>query len=371
MINVGNLRSSELLYLIQLLIERNQNTSKQKKIGELCFKIADWEALGRFCDYHGLGPLAYTTLSCIPTTPPKALKIFRNLADRSFARYIVLIHRLKNIQETFRERDIAAILLKGPVLAESLYPAPALRPFEDLDLLIRRENIDRAVSILGKLGFYSAESEREERFLKSGFHRKFRAADKSGVVVELHWELLPPDFKALPVSALWEDSLALPLSGIDIRALSPADEFIYSSVHLAKHIATSTLTRGIWIADLERMIPEEISDELCLRIKELHCARMVFFAVALVNNFRGLPTIDTERWGKSLGIAPLIRKILQKSARPQLVFGSLSSPSSSPPSKIGSFAYRTLMADEPKTAFSLPFSYLKRRFQLQSETRKR
>ena len=44
------------------------------------------------------------------------------------------------------------IPLKGPALAEALYPDPGLRPFTDLDLLVRREDAARAVALLGEVG---------------------------------------------------------------------------------------------------------------------------------------------------------------------------------------------------------------------------
>ena len=48
----------------------------------------------------------------------------------------------------FAERNIEVLPLKGPVLAEALYGDVTMRAYNDLDLLVRRENFHRAEVLL-------------------------------------------------------------------------------------------------------------------------------------------------------------------------------------------------------------------------------
>ena len=59
---------------------------------------------------------------------------------------------MREIEETFRENGIVFFLIKGPVVAQ-YYPVPALRTMGDLDIVIHREDRDRAHEILLQLGF--------------------------------------------------------------------------------------------------------------------------------------------------------------------------------------------------------------------------
>ncbi|MER3458636.1 MAG: hypothetical protein C4309_08450, partial [Chloroflexota bacterium] len=49
--------------------------------------------------------------------------------------------------------SIPAIVLKGPALALTIYPDPALRVIGDLDLLVRREQVEQAMAALHSLGY--------------------------------------------------------------------------------------------------------------------------------------------------------------------------------------------------------------------------
>jgi hypothetical protein len=352
---VHNLHPSALHDFIWLLTRDRLDKTQRDNFSLLCSQITDWEALGYFCEDHGIGPLALNILSSIPETSPQVLRVFQDIAERSLARSVILIQRLQEILEELESQHIAALVLKGPVLAEILYSSPALRPFEDLDLLIKPEDMGRAVGILKKIDFHEIFSERERQFLESGFHRKFRTLQ--GVVVELHWELLHPDFCALPVSAVWEKAQTRMLYGRNIKTLSDTDQFIYACVHLAKHLCTHALTKGIWISDLERLLPAKISQALSARIRKLHCRRMVFFAVSLLYRFLNFTPGNMESWGHCLEISPTTQKLIWKNASPSQVFRSPYIAVS----LIKKMINRLLMAEDTKTILRFPVAYLKRR----------
>jgi hypothetical protein len=351
---VHNLHPSELLDFIRLLTRDRLDETQREYFSLLCSLITDWEAFGLFCEGHGIGPLALNSLSSIPETPPQALRAFQDIVVRSLARSVILVQRLGEVLHELESQNIASLVLKGPVFAEILYQSPALRPFEDLDLLIRPEDMKRAADILKKNDFREITSERERRFLKSGFHRKFRTSQ--GVVVELHWELLHPDFSALPASALWEKAQTKMLYGKSINTISDTDQFIYACIHLAKHLCSHALTKGIWISDLERLLPSGVSQALSSRIRKLHCRRMVFFAVSLLYRFLNFSPNNIESWGHSLEISPITQKLIWKKAMPTHVFRTPSIAVS----RIKRLVNRFLMAEDTRTILRFPVAYLKR-----------
>jgi hypothetical protein len=64
--------------------------------------------------------------------------------------------QLGEILTAFARAGVAVIVLKGPALASEHYPDPALRPFTDLDLLVRRHDRDRAIDVLSAVGYVHA-----------------------------------------------------------------------------------------------------------------------------------------------------------------------------------------------------------------------
>lgn len=350
--NSEYLRPSIWPGLIGLLTGSGLDEARWDDLVLLCSKVEDWESFGRYCESHGIGPLVSSAFSSIPGIPPIPKKIFEDITDRSLARCTVLIHRLRQILREFKSQNIDALVLKGPVFAETIYPNPVLRPFEDLDLLIMRKDMGRAVGVLQKIGFSEMGSKQEKRFIDSGFHRKFLAKD--GTPVELHWEFLPPDFRAFPAGAAWEKTRNYTLYGTEVRTLSKYDEFIYACIHMAKHVSSGTPTKVIWMSDLEYLLPTGISRTLSDRIRELGCRRMVYFAMALLNRFRGLPLRVIEPWGRSLGVGPVTRQLLLAYATLDRVFVTHASWRRK-------LYLRFLMADNLRTVVRFPVSYIRRR----------
>ena len=70
-------------------------------------------------------------------------------------------------------------------MAQTLYPDPALRPMGDLDLLVRRENLERAVPLVREMGYWENIPERRPDQLM-GHHYNF--IDEKNMVLELQLE---------------------------------------------------------------------------------------------------------------------------------------------------------------------------------------
>ncbi|MDX6518628.1 MAG: hypothetical protein QOF50_1474 [Gaiellaceae bacterium] len=82
------------------------------------------------------------------------------------------------------------VLLKGPGVADRFYPDPSLRPFTDLDLLVRRGALPADVAALAEAGFEALEQFRP-RFGEELGHdvHLVRGAGAGRVDVELHWRI--------------------------------------------------------------------------------------------------------------------------------------------------------------------------------------
>jgi len=140
---------------------------------------------------------------------------------------VLLRLRLEPIAQRLRERGLAFAVLKGAEFADRLYPAPALRGFTDIDLIVPREALAAVGEALKSLGYEHcvpkglnhAEPYGEELWLPPG-------AGKFGV--EIHWNLVNVPSVQRGVSVQFED-----LQRDAAGRLSPASLLLIAAVHAA------------------------------------------------------------------------------------------------------------------------------------------
>ena len=88
--------------------------------------------------------------------PPDSLRILDHERGAWLAKRRALGTTLEEIAGIARNAGIDMIVLKGPNLAERLYADPKLRPYRDLDLLIRPEELARVLAALEDSGYEAA-----------------------------------------------------------------------------------------------------------------------------------------------------------------------------------------------------------------------
>jgi hypothetical protein len=180
--------------------------------------------------------------------------------------------RLQVLQSGIHEEKIRKVLLKlrhasiDPILvkgwaAAGLYPERGLRPYGDIDLLVRSEHYATAAEIL-------AQPEMKDCW------------------VDLHAHFA--ELNDRPPEKLFERSQLLPLGQDVVRVLSPEDHLSLLAVHLLKHGAW----RPLWLCDIAAAIeslPTGFDWDICLG-REKRRAGWVICAVALARHFLGLKT---------------------------------------------------------------------------------
>lgn len=194
----------------------------------------DWDALVVLAESHGVLPLFCRSL---PGQLPA------ELVARYRSRWVLslsLARELEGILGHFERHGVEILPLKGPVLADLLYGEVSLRPSDDLDLLVRREEFSRAEALLAELGFEPASN-------ADDYHRNFR---RNGIFVELHFAIASPSAPHFDLPGAWARARRLEFHGHPIRFLSPVDLVLYLALHGIKH----RFARLIWVLDVARAL---------------------------------------------------------------------------------------------------------------------
>ncbi|ADY55908.1 hypothetical protein Sgly_1610 [Syntrophobotulus glycolicus DSM 8271] len=147
--------------------------------------------------------------------------------------------QINNIIGLFKAKGTPAIALKGIVLKQ-LYPQPELRSMCDLDLLVKIEDIPKAIELMKSFGYQ----------IPPGFdvndpgHMHIEMYKLGYITVELHKTLWNPRYmkkrnNPFPLERIWDNVRVIEIGGIQLTALSLEDEYINMVIHLATHLIYS------------------------------------------------------------------------------------------------------------------------------------
>lgn len=253
---------NDLRFCIELAAGEN---SKSVKPGP-----ADWDQIFRLSSKHLISPLLFMRLKKtgeIGNVPGRVADKLETAYYRNASRNTMIFHETARALGVLKKESIPAIMLKGAHLAESVYRDVGARFISDADLLLKREDLDRAREILVKAGFLLDERE---------------------LPLDIHWNLNRDNyypFRGITVDSekIWQRAGAGFVSGEKTLVLSVEDLVVYLSLHLSYHFFESIGVRTV--IDIREIIArhgESIDWELVnLYANEWGIGGLVFLVLSL------------------------------------------------------------------------------------------
>jgi Uncharacterised nucleotidyltransferase len=202
----------------------------------------DWQTVLELADSHGVLPLFCKNYSG---------KLPETFASRLRSQWIgaaALTSELEGLLEQFCVHGLEVLPLKGPLLAHALYGSPCSRSSDDLDLLVRRRDFNKARSLLIDLGF-------EPVYQADDYHQTFQ---RRNTCLELHFSVAPPTSPSMDLDLVWDRARVVEFRQQRTRFFSNPDLLIYLIVHGVKH----EFARLIWVLDVARVLASLGDEEL-------------------------------------------------------------------------------------------------------------
>lgn len=149
---------------------------------------------------------------------------------------LLLRAELLRVLARLEVRGIPAVVLKGAPLAARLGLSFAARPHCDNDVLVRKRDVARTVSVLRDLGYRAPEAPRLETLLDTDF-QVCLTRELSGVslVVDLHWTPFFPPHHAVAETVVWSHLEPMRLDRATLQVLDRPMTLLHLAVHYEQH----------------------------------------------------------------------------------------------------------------------------------------
>jgi hypothetical protein len=211
----------------------------------------DWDDLAVRAIVLGLAPQLYRRLADWQfALPPRAAAKLGATYQAHARRNAAVFAQLAEVLAACAERRLRPIALKGAHLAALVYPDPALRPMNDIDLLFTPDELPIAEALLEQLGY---GGRRKSADLGPGIVKHTSTFRRPGAQAATPNPYLSPDVERtvephISLEEAWfglkvdvtpgvrERAVEAALNGLACRVLAREDLLLHLSVHFCFHL---------------------------------------------------------------------------------------------------------------------------------------
>lgn len=221
-----------------------------------------WLVLAETSRREGVASLLRHQLRQMRVYDAVAPDAYRTLEDayvKTRERNLWFFGELARLERALPPKIKSLVLLKGAVLAASLYPNITLRPLGDVDLLVRETDLHSVCASGNQLGYALVENVWNEMGMRElvGHHLLLTDEKTNSYTFEIHWDLMALDWQTYLPPTEWFWANTEPLDTPIVRAarlvqFNPTAQFIHLATHLFLHHVTER--RLVWLYDLHLLL---------------------------------------------------------------------------------------------------------------------
>jgi hypothetical protein len=207
-------------------------------------------AVGAAAADHGVTNLVYLSTRGLEQLDPNLSSLLTTVYHLNLTHHMKVLGELTAIGAALDAAGIRHLAVKGPVLAEVVYPRNDLRAYGDLDLIIPRRQFGDAISTLLDAG--CGVVDRNWRVIRREMRGQLHMTARFGTSVDVHWHLVNRvsvrrTFR-LDMDELFARGRRVSMDGPEVLTLDAEDTLI----QLALHAGLSGGVKLAWLKDIER-----------------------------------------------------------------------------------------------------------------------
>jgi hypothetical protein len=216
-------------------------------------------------------PLAYRTIHRLDPGAEN-LDLAKGVSRYVWVKNQVQVRFGGQVIEQLQSAGIDVLVMKGLALSLLHYPDRGLRLMNDIDLLVPREEANRAISVMGEiLRPKQPALASEDRIL---VEHGTAWVDGSGNEADLHWYSL---WLSSPDSDFWSGAVPIEVDGVRSLTLCPTDHLLHACAHGAAwhpEVALRWVTDAVTLIrspdgiDWDRLVSQARAREVTLTIAD-------------------------------------------------------------------------------------------------------
>ena len=283
----------------------NWSEKEHEAFSRLIAGKLNWDVVYTGIEQNGIVSLVYANLNKFEVSSSIPVHFWEKLKNdaEAYKRHIMLQRfELWRLLDSFHKANIPAIPLKGSFLRETVYPDPALRISEDLDVLIQPKDVEVAKQVLRKLGRSpDISSYNKDQYLPEKRHHLVPyVLLKHDARIEIHWNIArPSQLLNVDIDGVWQRSSQGKIVDALAYILSPEDLLLHLALHAAcfeKNKFLYPLVSLRQVIDVARTV-QFYQDQLdwdCLlrRAREWGMQEPLFLMLALAKDLLGAAEVE-------------------------------------------------------------------------------
>jgi Uncharacterised nucleotidyltransferase len=246
----------------------------------------------------------------VPLIVKETLSRTRGLQRIHARRSEILLDAARRLSDSLRNEPF--VFLKGVDYQHRLYPVPALRPMQDLDILVPRARIPAVTRTLNACGLALIPMATVTE-LPSHHERLFRLGNVS---VDVHHSFVQRTRNQIDYEAVWDRKVRFTTPGLVGYRLADVDALVYHAVSMAADEFSVPLLRYL---DLWFMLraDAEIHEAAVKRAREWGVERALYGAFRLAS--RLFPELEASGLGRATDrlLRPAARRFLDNRVLPE------------------------------------------------------
>ena len=256
------------------------------------FTKKHWDRLFHLASLHGVDMLLFHCLienNCKEWgIPEKQRQRYKKLWVVNLIHSLMLSNELKKVLQTLKTEGIDTLVLKGASMAQNYYPLPELRPFNDIDILVHKEDLDKIKEALIKSG-YTPQEKSQENFYRKYWYSIHFFQKKKKILLEIHWNIAQLKRYKININNIWQEAEPFNIGESACRMMSIEDLIIYQSLHLMYHY----YDRLLWMVDIALIIEKEKKsidwEKIVKKCYAQNCRSPVYYALVYIKDLFKAP----------------------------------------------------------------------------------
>ena len=196
-----------------------------------------WNDILYFADAHFISPFLFRRIVDNEILIPDQIREKLKLAYlENTGRNLMIFHAFSQLNSQLKQEDIPVIPLKGLYLADRIYPTIGERVIGDLDLLVPKDKIARAVELSIASGYVPSVDLHIDAWLENKHQVCQQFNPKNNISLEWHWHIVSPTKPAqIDIKSLWGRATADTIQNEPVSSLSFEDTILHLAHHISYH----------------------------------------------------------------------------------------------------------------------------------------